>query len=128
MILFCTFYYKHFQTCSKGEKSYRRRCTSPSRLGRYHLYFLWIFINGPAEGSPLLSVGCREWITRESPPSVIRVSSEEANRQPLLKWNNTRVSEAWEKGHLRLTGVHSEGWTPFCWQISFLSPSIKRML
>ena len=99
-----------------------------SRLGHYQLFFLWMFIEGPAEGSPLLSVGFREWITQKSPPSVIGVSSEEANRPPLLKWNNTWVGEVWEKGCLRLTSVHGEAWTPFFWQVSFLSPPIKRTL
>ena len=123
-----TFYYEYFQTCSKDEQFYRQHCTSSSRLGHYHLFFLWIFIKGPAEGSPLSSAGFREWITQKSPPSEISISSEEANRPPLLKWNNTWVGQVSEKGYLRLRSVHCEAWTPFCWQVSFLSPPIERML
>lgn len=96
-------------------------------LGHYHLF------SGYSSRAQQKVVPCQVQDSGVDNTKVLTLQkstypSEEANRPPLLKWKNTWVGEVWEKGHLRLTSVHCEAWTPFCWQVKFLSPPIERML
>lgn len=81
-----TFYYEHFQTCSKDEQFYRQHCTSSSRLGHYHLFLSVAIHQGPSQGSPLSKCRIPGVDNTKVLTSEINVSSEEANRPPLLKW------------------------------------------
>lgn len=53
---------KNFKLETEMKIFYRQCHMSSSRLGCYHLFSLWAFIEVPAYVSPLLSLGTQQWI------------------------------------------------------------------
>lgn len=120
---------KNFKLTTMMKIFYRQCRMSPSRLGCYHLFSPWAFIKVPAYVSPFLSLGTQWWIKQRTCLQCSEHLVGGAASQPHILFVRVKPYMAWwgvwEKGRLRLTGVHGDAWTPFCWQVSFRSSLLK---